>query len=829
MEFWGIESDSEEEGLVENKFYRSPEEILKRKREAIQQFIPYPMETEDDQVSSGDEWNGVDSFQNLNLSEKSNLESGGGDEEVTAAVKKKRKYTKQGEKRRPTKKDHVLYDGFDDPTSNEADEFYKNFSAELKEKTEEYHAEESKLAKDNGYTYISENKYSKGLKSLLQYDNEEEVESKCNCLGNLSRCYPITQGGHTCESVASKLECTRSTCDFEGHYCNNRRLQNPGIFPKRQIFDAGQKQKGYKVMEDVSAGIFINEYMGNIIGPRDEMVSAFAKGVFKNNGYLMLVDRDQIHNRSYFYIDSKKIGNSSRFVNHSCDPNCFVETWVCDVQARVAIVALKDLKSGEEVTIDYGDMYGLTVCYCGTPKCRYNKEVQVEPIKSIPKSDVEKMTENFVEMGAVSSELGKTTHKISIEGTSIESELKEPEKLEYISETPPPPPPLSEKMSDSTSKSKPKKEENTVTLESDDEEDDKKVVKKQKTTDSSDSSSKASAFFTPGEKKKTKEMKGVPIKFIDFFKNLDEDTKFIFIIGAGISVASGIQPFRGEHGRYSDKNEGALAKARVTLKYVHGTEGGEAKGDLAANHLRKMAEMREISKKAKPSRFHMWMKKLHDQGRLRRIYSQNIDGLEVSAGFIPYETDKKSPLIQLHGSLESLKCRNSTEECGYTCEFSNHYVTKMNLGERSEHVFGKTDKQVLPHVLVPCPRCSSTSEFQKLEKIFKTAAQKRDQKKKHYLFPAIKLYDEVDREDDPKMIHLVQSIKADKKENDKIIYVFAGTSFSTTDVNMIAEDFKKNKSALTIFIDPSTSVKPPDCHYWFLMGTDDFVQTIEGE
>jgi uncharacterized protein len=57
------------------------------------------------------------------------------------------------------------------------------------------------------------------------------------------------------------------------------------------------------------------------------------------------------------------------FINHSCDPNCVTEQ---DDNGRVWIMAIRDIKAGEELTYDYllydGD--DDAPCHCGSPKCR---------------------------------------------------------------------------------------------------------------------------------------------------------------------------------------------------------------------------------------------------------------------------------------------------------------------------------------------------------------------------------------------------------------------------------------------------------------------------
>ena len=60
---------------------------------------------------------------------------------------------------------------------------------------------------------------------------------------------------------------------------------------------------------------------------------------------------------------------TAMFINHSCDPNCETE----ETDGRVWIMAIRNIKAGEELTYDYflydGDDDEAR-CNCGSPHCR---------------------------------------------------------------------------------------------------------------------------------------------------------------------------------------------------------------------------------------------------------------------------------------------------------------------------------------------------------------------------------------------------------------------------------------------------------------------------
>ncbi len=67
-------------------------------------------------------------------------------------------------------------------------------------------------------------------------------------------------------------------------------------------------------------------------------------------------------------IDFSKSSDPMRYTNHSCQPNARL----CIRQGRVEFYALKAIKPGEEVTVDYGETHheGKLRCQCGAPGCR---------------------------------------------------------------------------------------------------------------------------------------------------------------------------------------------------------------------------------------------------------------------------------------------------------------------------------------------------------------------------------------------------------------------------------------------------------------------------
>lgn len=61
-------------------------------------------------------------------------------------------------------------------------------------------------------------------------------------------------------------------------------------------------------------------------------------------------------------------GNEFRHMNHRCTPNCYLRVF----RRRVEVYALRPIRAGEELTVDYGSTphRGGMTCRCRSPRCR---------------------------------------------------------------------------------------------------------------------------------------------------------------------------------------------------------------------------------------------------------------------------------------------------------------------------------------------------------------------------------------------------------------------------------------------------------------------------
>jgi len=66
-------------------------------------------------------------------------------------------------------------------------------------------------------------------------------------------------------------------------------------------------------------------------------------------------------------IDASNSTDPLRFTNHSCQPNAVLRIR----QGRVEFYAMRDVRPGEELTVNYGETHhdGTLRCRCGAPGC----------------------------------------------------------------------------------------------------------------------------------------------------------------------------------------------------------------------------------------------------------------------------------------------------------------------------------------------------------------------------------------------------------------------------------------------------------------------------
>ncbi len=108
---------------------------------------------------------------------------------------------------------------------------------------------------------------------------------------------------------------------------------------------SGVHGKGVFAVQDIAEGEVLIEYTGEIISWQQAQDRHPHDPLQPNHTFYFHVDEDRV-------IDANHGGNSSRWINHSCDPNCFAD----EQGGRIFITALRNIAAGEELNYDYGLM-----------------------------------------------------------------------------------------------------------------------------------------------------------------------------------------------------------------------------------------------------------------------------------------------------------------------------------------------------------------------------------------------------------------------------------------------------------------------------------------
>ena len=141
--------------------------------------------------------------------------------------------------------------------------------------------------------------------------------------------------------------------------------------PRRrlQVRRSGVHGKGVFATIDLAAGETLIEYTGERIDWDEAQRRHPHDPAQPNHTFYFDTEGGQV-------IDGGVGGNSSRWINHSCAPNCEAEE---DERQRVFIRTLRDIAAGEELFFDYGlvvdepytkQLKAEYACHCGSPNCR---------------------------------------------------------------------------------------------------------------------------------------------------------------------------------------------------------------------------------------------------------------------------------------------------------------------------------------------------------------------------------------------------------------------------------------------------------------------------
>ncbi|XP_012878529.1 PREDICTED: histone-lysine N-methyltransferase SETD1B [Dipodomys ordii] len=123
---------------------------------------------------------------------------------------------------------------------------------------------------------------------------------------------------------------------------------------------------GLFAMEPIAADEMVIEYVGQNIR---QVIADMREKRYEDEGigssYMFRVDHDTI-------IDATKCGNFARFINHSCNPNCYAKVITVESQKKIVIYSKQHISVNEEITYDYKfPIEDVKIpCLCGSENCR---------------------------------------------------------------------------------------------------------------------------------------------------------------------------------------------------------------------------------------------------------------------------------------------------------------------------------------------------------------------------------------------------------------------------------------------------------------------------
>ena len=129
------------------------------------------------------------------------------------------------------------------------------------------------------------------------------------------------------------------------------RIHSIGIFAKKDI------PKGTRIIE------YVGEKIGKTESDRRANTPLEKNKKDSDYGAVYIFNLNKRHD-----IDGNVPYNTARFINHSCDSNCETEI----IRGRIWIIALRDIKKGEELAYNYNydlEDYEDHECRCGSNRC----------------------------------------------------------------------------------------------------------------------------------------------------------------------------------------------------------------------------------------------------------------------------------------------------------------------------------------------------------------------------------------------------------------------------------------------------------------------------
>uniref|UniRef100_A0A3B5L0M2 Uncharacterized protein n=1 Tax=Xiphophorus couchianus TaxID=32473 RepID=A0A3B5L0M2_9TELE len=184
---------------------------------------------------------------------------------------------------------------------------------------------------------------------------------RCNCKPTEE--HPCSLDSQ-CLNRMLQYECHPQVCPA-GDRCENQCFSKR-LSAETEVVKTEGCGWGLRTNQTLRKGDFVTEYVGEVID--SEECQQRIKRAHENhvtNFYMLTLTKDRV-------IDAGPKGNSSRFMNHSCSPNCETQKWTVNGDVRIGLFALCDIEAGTELTFNY-NLHCVgnrrMSCHCGSDNC----------------------------------------------------------------------------------------------------------------------------------------------------------------------------------------------------------------------------------------------------------------------------------------------------------------------------------------------------------------------------------------------------------------------------------------------------------------------------
>lgn len=232
------------------------------------------------------------------------------------------------------------------------------------------------------------------IASLQLPDSIDPTCEGCKCLhGDCNKCHQITfeDGKQTMtytdeglidlsqinNSRPLVIECN-DQCECKTVNCRNRVVQNRSNIQLMVVRSPTKSGWGVRTMQFIPRGSFVCEYLGKVI--TDPLLAEAMGREYDTHleSYLFDLDAYGIPDNEMLTVDPSRVGNVSKYINHSCDPNLIqisIGTVKSHLFHRITFFAARNIYPNEELGFHYNyefdhDASRFIECNCGCTNCR---------------------------------------------------------------------------------------------------------------------------------------------------------------------------------------------------------------------------------------------------------------------------------------------------------------------------------------------------------------------------------------------------------------------------------------------------------------------------